>query len=390
MAYLGTKPADAVLETDDITDGVITTSKLADDSVTNPKLSTGSQQNFRNIIINGDMSIAQRGTSSSGNTTDVIQLDRMTVGISSSGTYTVSQDTDVPTGQGFAKSLKIDNTSATSGGTISVYQKIEGQNLQYLKKGTANAESITVSFWVKSNKTGTGVCELYDNDNTRQISATYTINSADTWEKKTITFAGDTTGALDNDNNLSMYCFIWFDALAILQSGTLNTSWNSVTAANRVVGANIDLGDSTSNYANVTGFQMEAGTSASDFEFLPVDVNLGRCQRYYDVHADGSESATSKLAVASAYTINTAYTVINFTQKMRAAPSLDFVSGVGYYRIRSAGVNHPNTADMTISSATTINCRFVINTADTLTAGYSGWITINNQATGFIAFDAEL
>jgi hypothetical protein len=116
----------------------------------------------------------------------------------------MSQETDVPTGQGFATSLKLDCTTADAAPAASsvllVRTKFEGQNLQYLKKGTASALSLTASFWVKSTKTGTFIVELFDNDNTRQISAAYTVNVSDTWEKKTITFPGDTTGALDNDN----------------------------------------------------------------------------------------------------------------------------------------------------------------------------------------------
>ncbi len=123
------------------------------------------------------------------------------------GTWTQSQSTTVPTGQGFAKSLKIDCTTADASpgasDKLQLRQKIEGQNLQYLKKGTSSAESLTLSFWVRSNKTGTYIVELLDDDNSRAISKSYTISSADTWEKKTITFAGDTTGAFDNDNEKS-------------------------------------------------------------------------------------------------------------------------------------------------------------------------------------------
>jgi hypothetical protein len=199
MAYIGSKPADAVLETDDIADGV----------VTNPKLSTGSQQNFRNIIINGDMSIAQRSTSvASITTTGYYTVDRCRIALTTLGTWTQSQSTDVPTGQGFATSLKMDCTTAdaspAAGDLFVVQHKIEGQNLQYLKKGTANAVPLTLSFWVKSTKTGTFIAELFDFDNSRQISAAYTVNVSDTWEKKTITFEGDTTGALDNDNAQSL------------------------------------------------------------------------------------------------------------------------------------------------------------------------------------------
>ena len=132
--------------------------------------------NFRNIIINGDMSIAQRGTSETGITSQgYYTLDRFrTVGGGSfQGTWTQSQDTDVPSGQGFAKSLKMDCTTAdaspASNDAIYIQQRVEGQNLQYLKKGTANAESLTLSFWVKSNKTGTYIAELFDNDNSRNI-----------------------------------------------------------------------------------------------------------------------------------------------------------------------------------------------------------------------------
>jgi hypothetical protein len=156
--------------------------------------------NFRNIIINGDMSIAQRSTSVAGITGQGYNtIDRFETHASSLGTWTQSQSTDVPTGQGFATSLKMDCTTAdaspSAGDFLYVRQKVEGQNLQYLKKGTANALSTTLSFWVRSNKTGTYIAELYDIDNNRTISNSYTILSADTWEKKTLTYAGDTTGA---------------------------------------------------------------------------------------------------------------------------------------------------------------------------------------------------
>jgi hypothetical protein len=151
---------------------------------------------MKNIIINGDMSIAQRGTSTSSvSTTQYASLDRFQNDLTQtagSAVFTLSQDTDVPTGQGFAKSQKIDVTTAldpyASSNFTNLRYIMEGQMLQYLKKGTANAESLTLSFWVKSNKTGTYIAELFDADNTRQISKAYTIDDASTWEKKTITF----------------------------------------------------------------------------------------------------------------------------------------------------------------------------------------------------------
>src|SRR6056300_594645 len=138
--------------------------------------------NFRNIIINGDMSIAQRGTSATGLTGGAYNTaDRFYLNMGTAGTWTNTISTDVPTGQGFAKSFKLDcttaNASLSAGSYMTVQQRFEGQNLQYIKKGTSSAESLTLSFWVKSNKTGTYIAYLYDNDNSRAISKSYTINS---------------------------------------------------------------------------------------------------------------------------------------------------------------------------------------------------------------------
>ena len=283
----------------------------------NPALANVREPNFRNIIINGDMSIAQRGTSATGKTaTGYYTSDRFQTSISSAGTWTQSQSTDVPTGQGFATSLKLDCTTAngslSSGSELVLRQMIEGQNLQYLKKGTANAESTTISFWVKSNKTGTYIVEIDDNDNSRNINKSYTISSADTWEKKTITFAGDTSGALGNDNGSSFRIMFWLAAGSSFTSGTLATSWESTTNANRGVGQ-VNLADSTSNEWYVTGIQLEAGSVASDFEFLPVDVNLARCKRYFQFLSTYTGYSLTNTATVNGYT--------NFPT-MRSTPSV--------------------------------------------------------------------
>ena len=232
-------------------------------------LTLGSQVNFRNLIINGDMSIAQRGTSTSSITTSGYHsIDRIDTVIGSQGTWTQSQSTDVPTGQGFAKSLKMDCTTAdaspASGDFLIIQQGLEGQNLQLLKKGTSSAESLTLSFWVKSNKTGTYIAELWDRDNDRAYSQSYTISSASAWEKKTITYSGDTTGAFDNDNAKSLEVNFFLGAGSDRTSGTLQTAWGAKTNANRAVGQ-VNLADSTSNEWYITGVQLEVGTTASDF-----------------------------------------------------------------------------------------------------------------------------
>jgi hypothetical protein len=259
-------------------------STIPDDSIANIKMANIVQS--KNIIINGDMQIAQRATSTASVSSNGYHtLDRWQTNLSTAGgVWTQSQDTDVPTGQGFATSIKMDCTTADSslaaGDRCIIQQAIEGQNLQYLKKGTSSAQSLTVSFWIKSVKTGTYILELYDNDNTRQISKSYTVSSASTWEKKTVTFAGDTTGTFGNDNAASLYLNFWLAAGSTYSGGTLNTSWAANTNANRAVGQ-VNLADSTSNDCWITGIQMEAGDTASEFEFVPYGVNLHRCYRYY-------------------------------------------------------------------------------------------------------------
>ena len=153
-----------------------------------------------------------------------------------------------------------------------------------LKKGTANAEKLTVAFWVKSVKTGTYICELRDFDNNRTVSQAYTIDSGSTWEKKIVNFPADTTGALDDDNARSFYVGFFLAVGSTYSSGTLATSWESRTNANRAVGQ-VNLADSTSNNFWITGVQMEVGeyTSADlpPFRHETYGDNLERCCRYY-------------------------------------------------------------------------------------------------------------
>jgi hypothetical protein len=242
---------------------------------------------FRNIVINGDMQIAQRNTSVASITTDgYYTVDRFIFQINSLGTWTQSQSTDTPTGQGFANSLKLDCTTADATPSASDYmilaQKFEGQNLQYLKKGTANALPLTASFWVKSTKTGTFICELVDEDNVRSISKSYTVSVSNTWEFKTVTFPGDTTGVLTNDNGSSLKLNFWLGAGTDFTSGTLATTWGARTNANIAVGQ-VNVADSTSNDWYITGVQLEAGEQASGFEFMPFDIDLERCLRYFQI-----------------------------------------------------------------------------------------------------------
>jgi hypothetical protein len=304
----------------------------------------------KNIIINGDMSIAQRSTSvASITTTGYYTVDRWQTAISSLGTWTQSQSTDVPTGQGFATSLKMDCTTADASPSASdslyVRTKFEGQNLQYLKKGTANAESLTASFWVKSNKTGTYIVELLDNDNSDFVSQSYTINVSNTWEKKTITFPADTNYAFDNDNAVSLGIHFYLGAGTDFTSGTLNTTWtDSAIQTGRAVGQ-VNLADSTSNDWYITGVQLEAGTTASDFEFLPFDVNLGRCMRYCLVLGDTPNGLDfGKQGIVGHYFSATSFPLVWFFQyPMRTTPSFTVSSA-------SAGTVYSNNVGRAVTA----------------------------------------
>jgi len=276
----------------------------------------------RNLIINGDMRIAQRGTSVSGITSNnYYTVDRFDIGGSSFGTVTQSQDTDVPTGQGFANSIKFLWTTASASlstnAFLQMHQSIEGQMLQHLKKGTANAETVTLSFWVKSNKTGTYIVNLWDIDNTRLIAKAYTINAVDTWEKKTITFAGDTVASFDNDNGRSLDLTFGLCAGTDNSSGTLQTTWGSAVAINRYVGQ-VNLADAVNNYINFTGVQLEVGDTATPFEHRPYDMELARCQRYYQKFNNILSFPLSRYN----NTTGTAFNSIPYIVPMRANPTV--------------------------------------------------------------------
>ena len=191
----------------------------------------GSQtaQSNRNLIINGAMQVAQRGTSETSVTSSQYAdaPDRFKVAMTTAGTWTVSQSTTSP--EGFSNSYKFDCTAAngslSSDSNIQLLQRIEGQNLQQLAKGTSGAKSVTVSFYVRTNKTGTYTLELFDRDNTRTFSKTYTVSSANTWEFKSVTFAGDTSGVLDNDNAVSLDVSWFLAAGTDFTSGTFSSGW---------------------------------------------------------------------------------------------------------------------------------------------------------------------
>ena len=392
MPFIGNKPTSVPLTSSDITDGIITTTKIADANVTNPKLTSGSQQNFRNIIINGDMSIAQRGTVT-GIITNSYTLDRwITEG--DDATLTVSQDTSVPSAQGFGKSLKIAvttaNASVAAADEQKIGQRIEGQLLQQLLYGTSSAKSFTLSFWVKSNITGTYGMQFQNDDNNKVQTATYSISSADTWEKKTITISGDTASGFDNDANRSFRVLWWLAAGSNFTSNNASSgAWiaRSSNLDSIAYGHAVNVTSSTSNTFYITGVQLEAGTTASDFEFLPADVNLARCQRYYYEHAKGADKNIGNTAY---YTSIYIMTVVFFPTTMRAAPTMiNAIVADAYKVFVNGGFDAFNGYNVGIQNPTPNSTGMDCNANISGTAGHIGR-ALTRTSDGLLAFSAEL
>ncbi len=274
----------------------------------------------RNLIINGAMQVAQRGTSVTGVTgTSYATLDRF-VFEANGGTYTLSQGTSGPSG--LPNTFKVETTVTSSTPVVNIQHRIEGGSLQPLGFGTSDAKEVTVSFWVKTNVTGTYTLELYNGDATRQVSKNYTVNSSGTWEYKTITLPADTSSGFDDDFNLSLYVVWWLAAPSTHTSGTQNTSaWASAVTANRVSPSIVDISGTAGNYIEITGVQLEVGDTATPFEHRSYGDELQRCKRYYyqtSLTSDQFEIGGSSVAALTTGDITLWGT---FPVEMRAAPS---------------------------------------------------------------------
>jgi len=245
----------------------------------------------KNLIINGAMKISQRGTSeASVSTTKYGKApDRWRFVAGNGGTWTVSQSTTSP--NLFKNSYKFDCTTADSslgaGDFLAFDQGLEGLDLQGLGWGTSDAKSVTVSFHVRSNKTGTYTCELFQGaggvgGSNILVSKSYTISAADTWEKKTITFSGNTAVAFTNDNSRQLTLNLWLAAGSNFTGGTFSDGTFHNANNKRVASGQVNLADNTSNEWYITGVQIEVGSVATDFEHRSFAEELALCERYYE------------------------------------------------------------------------------------------------------------
>ena len=313
-------------------------------------IDSGFSPSYRNMVINGAMQINQRGNST-GQTGSDYQMDRFKFGIGSLGTWSSSQSTVAP--DGFGNSWKMNcttaNASPSASATLYLYTRLEGQTLQQIKKGTANAQPLTLSFWCRCNKTGNFQANLRDYDNTRQVGATVTINSANTWEYKTITFPADTTGVLDNDNAWSLSVEFWLDSGSDFKGGAVPTAWEAAVNTDRAAGTTLALGDSTSNEFYLTGVQLEVGEAATSFEHRPYGMELALCQRYYQKYT-GNTTSYPLFGVGQAYSSNQVMGVSKgLTTTMRAYPTAS-LTGTWYARRYDASSDVLNNPTIAVST----------------------------------------
>jgi len=291
----------------------------------------------RNIVINGAMQISQRATSVTGigASAGYFTLDRFDMFFSgTAGRLTMSQDSNAP--EGFGNSLKLDcttaDTSIAAGEVAMLQYQVEGQDLQQLKKGTSNAEKVTVSFYVKGNANATYTLELQDNDNSRHIAQTFNVTTS--WNRVSLTFAGDTTGAFGDDNACSLRVQIYLQAGSTYTSGTFTSNtWSAITNANTVKSDQTMFFDSTARTLSITGLQMEVSPVATPFEHLSFGQNLALCQRYYWNTYNGAAigSNTGQVNVIGRSAGGQSYETIsegNFPTTMRAVPTMQIYNPI--------------------------------------------------------------
>ena len=346
----------------------------------------------RNIVINGAMQVAQRGTSFNYTTTDAYSLDRfridVTGGDNSAGAFTLTQAdiTDLP---GFTKAMKFDvttaDTSIAAGEALNLSYRIEGQDLQQLKKGTSEAEKFTISFYVKGTAK-TYALEILDIDNNRMNHQTFGVTTS--WNRVVLTFDGDTTGALDNNNERSLDLNFWFHAGSTYAGGTMATGWGTSSGnnANRAAGIG-SLYSSTDNELFITGIQLEVGSQATPFEHRSFGEELALCQRYYYQICSGTDE---DLCIGTYYTSSRVFGSITLKQTMRAIPTLVHPTGSSYYvAYRDGGANGLNS--FTIDGGSTHNNSIEITNDDEAsgTGGFAAILRTNNSS-AYFALNAEL
>ena len=346
-----------------------------------------------NMVVNGACAVSQRATSVTGVTgASYRTVDRFLLAPSSLGTWTVDQATDGP--DGFTNSFKVTCTTAdaspSNNANLSILYRIEGQDLQSLAYGTSSAKTITMSFWVKSNKSGNASFEIQQDDNNdKQVTPQYTINSANTWEYKTLVIEGDTSGVINNDAGIGFNIRWWLNSGSAFIGGAHQTSYVAEVNTDRNV-SNLGVGGTVGDYFAITGVCLNVGDSAIDF---PHDESYGetlaKCQRYYQVLANNSADL---IGTTHKWNSTNIFAFCDLPVEMRTQPSLDTnISTVSAaLRVSSSGYNVTGN-NLTLdgdSSPRKLRLNTTMNNSN-FPNGSSGWLRINNS-TIYVNVDAEL
>jgi len=385
-------------------DGTVDAGTLATNSVDSAELIDGAVDDShmasisgrRNMIINGAMQVAQRSsatglTNGSGGTFGQVDRWRYNESGSPSSQFTLSHSSDSP--NTFGNSLAMDCTTSGSGhNVVELEYRVEAQDLQGVGYGTSSAKQITLSFWVKSNQTGTGNVGLYRLDNTpRHAAGNYTISSADTWEYKTITYAADTSQAVDNDNGIGMKIWFTLGAASNYNTSTGDGTWGGYADGKRGGGMTLDLTSSTNDYIKITGLQMELGSTATEYEHKSYAEELALCQRYYQ-RIEASDGDFYVMASKGQSTDATRFAQ-TLAVPLRASPTISQGGGIGTWR-----VFRPTAAVITSSNTPTTvgfvqNAGFVslqINGFSGISDNYFYGTSPAFSSSGYFDMDSEL
>ena len=377
------------IENTSTTDGGISIDNSGHVTVDGQQLPTAGALSSRNLIVNGAMQVSQRATSvTSVTASNYITVDRFKLAISNLGTWTVTQESDGP--DGFSKSFKAlcttANASPASGNYLNILQRVEAQNLQSLAYGTSSAKALTLSFYVKSNKTGNASVNVRQQDNSNKIyAAQYSISSANTWERKTISIPADTSGVINDDNGSGLQVEWWMNSGSDFSSGS-HGGWKTADDASRNV-SNLGVGGAVNDYFQITGIQLEVGSAATPFEHRSYSDELFRCQRYC-YRVQGVSGDSKGLGMGLARNTSDIRCVVPLPTTMRANAQDVTESGLNCM-YRTAGSN----VSMTSSQNEEKNAIVLTLSADSgtpFTAGDSVILRVSNSDTAFFQVEAEL
>jgi hypothetical protein len=341
---------------------------------------------FKNRIINGAMTIDQRNAGASVTNTGlkIYSLDRWFIQGVSSSKFTAQQNAgSVTPPTGFTNYLGITSSAATSVGSSDYYftgQSIEGFNTADLNWGTANAQTVTLSFWVRSSLTGTFGGSLRNSDGNRSYPFTYTISSANTWEQKTVTIAGDTTGTWIGATN-----GIGIDLSFNLGAGSTFSGTAGAWAGSNFISATGATNVVSTNGATfyITGVQLEKGTTATSFDYRPYGTELSLCQRYYEKLLGNGTASVFGAGSANSTTDFRAY--VRFSVPKRTSPTMTF-SAANTFLYQGITTSSPSA----ITSAASSLISSLVSSSGTYTAGLAYTLLDNVSSSTFIADERDI